>query len=195
LSSDGGYVVSGEKNLSGISTFTSEAWILKLDADGDVTWEVTLGGVGRHAAHAIAPTPDGGYIAAGYTESEGAGGRDGWVLRLGTAGELLWDQVFGGPEYEEVYSVEPTADGGYAAAGYKDKGAGWDPDVWILKLDSAGDLEWEREYGGTAPDQAYSIQQTADQGFVVAGSTESQGAGGSDAWVLKLTPWGDLDCN
>lgn len=193
--SDGGYVVSGEKNLSGVSTFNSDAWVLRLDSDGNVIWELALGGGGRHAAHSALPTEDGGYIVAGYTESQGAGGRDVWILRLSPGGELEWDKTYGGTEYEEAYSIEPTTDGGYVAAGYRDHEGGWDPDAWILKLSSGGELEWEREYGGSAPDKAYSIQQTTDDGFVVAGVTESKGAGNSDVWVLKLDPAGNVDCD
>lgn len=91
-----------------------------------------------------------------------------------------------------MYSIQQTMDGGYIVAGVTDsKGAGHF-DAWVLKLDEKGNLEWDKTFGGSSKDDAFSIQQTNDGGYIVAGSTLSKGAGDWDAWILKLDSNGDL---
>ena len=159
---------------------------------GAITWDKTFGGSKDDKAYSIAQTSDGGYIVAGDTESKGAGLDDVWVIKLDKNGNKEWDKTFGGKYYDEPYSIAQTSDGGYIVAGYTDsKGAGGE-DVWVIKLDKNGNKEWDKTFGGSDWDKANSVIQTSDGGYIVAGDTESKGAGGDDAWVIKLDKNGNL---
>ena len=188
--SDGGYAVAGSTNSKGAGSV--DIWLLKLDSSGDVVWERTYGGSAWDDAESIVATSDGGYAVAGYTYSKGAGGEDIWLLKLDSSGAVVWERTYGGSDSDVAYSIVATSDGGYAVAGYtKSKGAG-SFDIWLLKLDSSGAVLWERTYGGSAWDEAYSIVATSDGGYAVAGYTESKGAGSFDIWLLKLDKEGKL---
>ena len=103
---------------------------------------------------------------------------------------MLWDRTYGG---DSASSIVALADGGFAVAGVTSfKGAGYD-DMWVLRLDEAGNVLWDQTYGGAERDRAYSIVALADGGFAVAGYTESKGAGNRDMWVLRLDEAGNVD--
>jgi uncharacterized delta-60 repeat protein len=189
--SDGGYVVAGRTESFGAGD--RDFWVLKLDASGNVLWQKTYGGVWGEWAWPIQQTTDGGYVVAGDTYSFGAGNWDFWVLKLDASGSVSWQKTYGGTSLDHALSIQQTANGGFVVTGYTDSfGAGWS-DFWVLKLDDSGNVEWQKTYGGTFTDWAYSIQQTSDGGFVVAGFTNSFGAGSYDSWVLKLDANGDID--
>jgi len=190
LTPDGGYAVAGHTSSKGAGV--GDFWVLKLDANGILLWERTFGGSGNDRANSIVLTPDGGYAVAGHTRSKGAGGSDFWVLKLDANGSLLWEKTFGGFLGDFAKSIVSTSDGGYAVAGYtSSKGAGGS-DFWVLKLDANGSLLWEKTFGGSNSDAAYTIISTPDGGYAVTGYTFSKGAGGSDIWVLKLGARGNL---
>ena len=108
------------------------------------------------------------------------------MIKLDGNGRKVWDRTFGGRSKDEARSIASTPDGGYVVAGWtQSKGAG-KSDAWVIKLDSAGRKVWDRTFGGSDSDLASSILTTPDGGYVVAGWTGSTGAGGSDAWVIKL---------
>jgi len=151
----------------------------------------TFGGSGEDVAYSIQQTTDGGFIVAGCTSSFGAGGYDIYILKLNSSGTLIWQKTFGGGFDDKVYSIQQTTDGGYIVAGYTDSFGAGGYDVYVLKLNSDGSLAWQKTYGGNGYDKAYSIQQTTDGGFIVAGYTESFGAGG-DVYILKLNSGGSL---
>jgi len=154
-------------------------------------WATAYGGALAEAFNAVVQTPDGGYIAAGYTNSFGVGGSNVWVVKLGSMGDVQWQKTYGGTggSGETAYAVQPTLDGGYVVAGYAD--AGSQNDVWVLKLDSLGSVLWQKKYGGPASDWGYAIAQTSDGGYVV-GSYTGSSAGGLDLWVLRLDPYGNV---
>jgi len=105
---------------------------------------------------------------------------------------ICWEKTYGGSLNDEARSIQQTRDGGYIVAGYtKSKGAGG-YDFWVLKLDENGEIIWDKTYGGSRTDEAFSIQQTRDGGYIVAGYTWSKGAGGYDFWVLKLDENGNI---
>jgi uncharacterized delta-60 repeat protein len=188
--SDGGFIVAGETRSFGIGS--PNCWVLKLDANGNVIWQKTYGGSNYDRAYSIRQTSDGGFIVAGYTESYGAGYEDYWILKLDSDGNIIWQKTYGGgSDYEGAESIQQTTDGGYVVAGYTmNYIASWD--FWVLKLNSTGNVIWQKTYGGFGYDRAYSIQQTTDGGFIVIGQTYSYGAGISDAWVLKLNSTGNV---
>lgn len=182
---DGGYIVAG--------TQTSGILILKLYFDGSVEWSKTYRGSIDGKPSFIQLTSDRGFIVAGYTTSSWAGESDIWILKLASDGTIEWQKTYGGSESERAYSIQQTNDGGYIVAGLILSFGAGQPDFWVLKLSSEGDIEWNKTYGGSESETAYSIQQTFDGGYVVAGETESFGAGYKDIWILKLSIWGDIE--
>jgi uncharacterized delta-60 repeat protein len=189
--SDGGYVVTGYTYSFGAGE--SDYWILKLTSEGDVEWQFTYGGIGDDAAYAIQETSDGGYIVAGYTHFFGASTSDTWILKLTSEGDIEWQHIYGGTGDDVAYAVQETSDGGYIVAGSTQYLGDPDLDFWVLKLTSAGFFEWQRIYGGSGDDVAYSVQETSDEGYIVAGDSNSFGVNESELWVLKLTSIGDVE--
>jgi hypothetical protein len=138
-------------------------------------WASTYGGVFYDSVFSIQQTQDGGYIALGETYSFGAGDYDILVMKLDSAGAVTWQKAYGGSSRESAHSIGQTTDGGYILAGGTHSFGTGERDAWILKLDSAGAVTWEKVYGGVDVNSAHSIQQTQDRGYIVAGSTYSWG--------------------
>ncbi len=146
-----------------------------------IEWQKCLGGSGNEAAFSIQQTTDGKFIVAGYSDANGGdvtgnhGGDDYWIVKLDGAGNLLWQKSLGGNSLEEPNSIRQTTDGGFIVAGYSYSNNGdvsgnhGSDDFWIVKLDTAGNLLWQKSFGGSGDDGATSIQQTTDGGFIVAG--------------------------
>jgi len=191
LTSDGGYIVAGSTQSMGAGG--SDIWILKLAFDGTVEWQKAYGGIENEYAFSIQKTNDGGYIVAGSISSFGAGQSDFWVLKLSSSGDMEWNKTYGGSEIEAAYSIQQTSDGGYIISGKTVSFGVGSSDIWILKLASDGNIEWQKTYGGSQDEEALSIQQTYDGGYIVAGATESYGAGEQDIFVLKLFSNGDIN--
>jgi uncharacterized delta-60 repeat protein len=191
-STDGGYVVAGHVHSCELAN--RDVLILKFDTNGDLLWRKHYGGSSSEYANAINHTSDGGYIIAGRSRSFGdaTSNTDVWVLKLDSDGAIIWQKTFGGDFFDRSYSVEQTADGGYIVAGATQSfGAGSD-DMWLTKLDSNGDMEWQKAYGGSDQDIAYSVMQTWDDGYVVAGRSHSFNGGNDGIMVLKLDSQGEI---
>jgi len=189
--SDGGYIVAGQndKPYYGVG---GGIWVLKLHPTGEIEWQKTYGGDSSDEAHAIRQTNDGGYIVAGATHSFGVGDEDLWILKLNAHGDCEWQKTIGGEGQDYTRSIRQTFDGGYIVTGTTYSFGLGDGDLWILKLGTNGDIKWQRTYGGYGKEEAYSILQTYDGGYVVAGSTSTYGAGEEDFLVLKLFPNGEI---
>jgi hypothetical protein len=157
-----------------------------LDSSGNVSWQKAFGGPSDDLAFSIDQTSDGGYIVAGFTNSYGAGIRDFWILKLDPSGSLEWQKTYGGGALDWAFAVQQTVDGGYITAGRTDSFGAGNADVWVLKLDASGNVTWQKTYGGSSLDYAYSVWQAQDGSFMVGGVTGSFGAGSYDAVVLKL---------
>ena len=186
--SDGGYIMVGR-------TWSSRRYdfcVLKLDSHGNVTWQKTYGGDDDDYAHSVQQTSDGGYIVAGETGSFGAGKSDVWILKLDSSGDISWQKTYKGGSTNGANSIQQTSDGGYIVAGYTQGSGNPHTSIWVLKLDSYGEVSWQKTYGGSGDAKAYSTQQTTDGGYIVAGYTEYLGAGVYDVWILKLDSNGDI---
>ena len=150
------------------------------------TWErrYLIEDIGQ--AYSIQQTNDGGYIVAGVKYYTGGTNGDVYIIKLDGDGNTEWNRIYGGKGWDRANSIQQTDDGGYIVAGETGSlGAGlWD--VYILKLDVNGNKEWEKTYGGKQNDEAYSIQQTYDGGYIVAGYTKSFGEGEEEAYIIKL---------
>jgi|GEM_PF-318826 len=187
---DGGYIVAGYTESFEAGGY--DVYILKLNSNGTLIWQKTFGGSLDDFAYSIQQTTDGGYIVAGYTYSFGAGYYDAYILKLNSDGSLAWQKTYGGSSNDMAHSIQQTTDGGYIVAGYTYSFGAGNDDVYVLKLNSDGSLAWQKTFGGSYGDYAYSIQQTTDGGYIVAGSTYSFEAGYYDAYILKLNSDGSL---
>ena len=206
--SDGGYIVAGgsssdNDDVSG-NHGSHDCWIVKLTSTGEITWQESFGGSSIDAANSIQQTTDGGYIFAGYTESSDGdvtvnqGVSDYWIMKLTSSGSLSWQKSYGGSSFDKANSIQQTTDGGYIVAGESRSDDGdvsgnhGSSDYWIIKLNSAGEIEWEKSLGGSDADIATSIQQTTDGGYVIAGGSQSDNGdvtgnnGASDYWIVKI---------
>ena len=167
-------------------------------------WNRTFGGPAEDCAYSVQQTADGGYILVGETNSYGAGLGDFWLLKTNSNGNKEWEKTFGGSKFDVARSVQQTADGGYILAGYTGSYGAGVQDFWLVKTDLSGNEEWNNTFGGPDDDRAYSVQQTADGRYILAGYTRSYGAGLSDFWLVKTDlsgneewnntfggPWGD----
>ena len=170
-----------------------DAWFLWVSDDGEQSWERTEGGRKREELSSIAPVPGGGFIAVGITRTFGAGNADGWVHRLDGDGKTtLWELTFGDKAYNAIQSVSPLADGGFILAGNTRSNPPGKPDAWVLRIDNLGRILWESTFGGPNIDFATSVHPLRNGGFLVGGVTASKGAGGYDAWLIRLDGGGKL---
>jgi uncharacterized delta-60 repeat protein len=190
-SSDGGYVVAGWTNSFGAGGW--DFYVVKLDSSGNVVWTKTIGGIGDDQAWSIIQSSDGGYVVAGNTSSFGAGGWDFYVVKLDANGNVVWTKTIGGTgSQDEAWSIIQSSDGGYVVAGWSDSfGAGL-RDFYVVKLDANGNVVWSKTIGGSYGDGAHSIIQSSDGGYIVAGSTETFGAGGWEMYIVKLNSSGNV---
>ncbi len=151
------------------------------------------GGTSFDHGYAISRTSDGGSILAGSEQSFGSSNPDIWVIKKNQDDSIAWQKTYGGPDIDFAYSVQETLDNGFIIAGRTSSFGTMGDNAWIVKLNSAGLVQWEREYGGTISDtSAASIAQCPDGGFVIAGSTYSFGSGREDAWAYKIDSSGAL---
>jgi uncharacterized delta-60 repeat protein len=188
--SDGGYIVAGWTASFGAGSL--DILLIKTNANGNIQWAKTYGGTHWDIAYSVQQTSDGGYIVAGYTQSFGAGSKNIFLIKTNANGNIQWAKTYGGTNYDEAYSVQQTSDGGYILAGYTQSfGAGYD-DIFLIKTDANGNIIWAKTYGGTDWDYAYSVQQTSDGGYIVAGYTQSFGAGGGDIFLIKTDVNGNI---
>jgi hypothetical protein len=200
---DGGYILAGisSSNDGDVSGNHGHAdfWVVKLREDGAIVWQKSLGGSGSDSARYVYQTKDGGYVIAGESNSKdedvygNQGMDDLWVVKLKVNGAIEWQRSLGDPRIQEAQSIQQTQDGGYVIAGnFQKESEGRSTDCWVVKLYENGRVNWQRRFGGSRFDEAYSIQQTQDGGYIVAGYSRSddgdvyKNQGGRDFWILKL---------
>ena len=176
---DGGYAVTGRTASYGAGK--DDIWLMKTDSTGREEWNRTFGGPGDDVGLQLLETKD-GYVITGRTESEGAR-KKAFLLKTDFKGKKLWEKVYG--QDSVSISVLQPKDGGFVFAGYIES-ENSSRDAWLAKTDSSGDMQWSMLLGGPGQDMATSVVQTRDGGYVVAGITNSFGAGAEDAWLVKL---------
>jgi hypothetical protein len=186
--SDGGYAIAG-----GLATDSSvdagDFFLVKTNAFGNMDWNQTYKRTGMAAASSVIVTADGGYALAGSSQtSPGSVEADFWFVKTDKFGNMEWNQTYGaGAGTDFARSMVATADGGYAIAGDTEPYdvSEW-RDIWVVKSDALGNMEWNQTYGGKEDERGYSIVATSDGGLAVAGYTQSFGTGGNDFWLVKI---------
>lgn len=194
--SDGGLLISGFTFSSGQGY--SDAILLKTDADGNLQWSKTVGGLLPDYANSAVETNDRQFLICGYTYSSGAGSADVMVCKTNSSGNILWTKTYGGPGYEIGTSVMESADGKYLVCGRTESYGNGKDDVWLIKLDTAGNLIWQRTYGGVESEAGNGLTETTDGGYVIVGNagnrTPNPGYGwwgDRDAWLIKTDTAGN----
>ncbi len=218
---DGGYALGGTSR-SGTGRDKTEAsrggadfWVVKLTAARAKTWDHRYGGTGRDSLVSLRQTPDGGYLLAGSTASPlggdvtqaPRGGADYWLVKVNALGAVLWQGRYGGPGDDWLAQARPTPDGGTLLLGTTTSAPGGENtdaprgrrDLWAVKVNAAGVLEWQRRYGGAGNEYAAALAVDPDGGYIVGASTTSAGGsgevsgasrGGTDYWLLRLSAQG-----
>jgi hypothetical protein len=212
---DGGFIVAGRSSSNNADVSGNHGgddfWVVKLNNTGAIEWQKSLGGSNYDAARSIQQTNDGGYIVVGdsYSNDGDVSGNHGnvdlWVVKLTNYGIIEWQESLGGSGYDNASSIQQTNDGGFVVAGtsFSNDGDvsgnhGLD-DSWVVKLSSIGAIEWQKSLGGTDGEATFSIQQTIDGGYILAGNSNSNDGdvsgnqGLTDSWVIKLSSIGTIE--
>ncbi|MET3730846.1 T9SS type A sorting domain-containing protein [Moheibacter stercoris] len=214
---DGTYTILGTSFSSDIDLDNNKGlmdyWVFSIDEMGEILWSKTYGGSQEDFATQLIKTQDNGYLLGGYSHSidhdvpNNWGEKDFWVVKITNTGEIQWSKNFGGSEWDELYGLCETESGNFGLSGYTYSSDGdvselyGDVDIWVVKLDAAGNMLWERNYGSSGTDEGYSISAIGEN-FLVAGMTVgdvidydiTEGIGGGDMWFFKLDANGDLIC-
>jgi hypothetical protein len=220
---DGGYLLggssssdlSGDKDDNGFGSM--DYWIVKLDKDGKIEWQSTLGGKYLDELRSVEQTRDNGYILGGYSNSPQSGNKtldnfgdgDFWILKLDRHGKTEWEKVIGGTQDEQLYTVHQTYDGGFIiggnsnsiVSGTKTKGNGKGTDFWIVKIDLDGVIIWQETYDFGSYDVLTSIVENKDHTFLVGGfakseqETKKDDKGINDYIAMKISEKGDMIWN
>jgi len=221
---DGGFILSGKSfsPISGNKTqgnwdtsfVTGDYWIVKVDSNGNKQWDERYGGNNSEILTSLIQTKDGGFLLGGESYSSLSGDKssvklgtsDGWLVKIDSLGNLLWQKRYGGNREDYIVSIIPAHDGGFllGAVSYSNASGekshnNWDPsgfqaDYWVIKIDTLGNIEWDSVYGGTGYEELSNILSTDDNGYLLCGTsgsdssgTKSQNSiGPTDYWAVKI---------
>lgn len=219
---DGGYIISGftgsdDGDVSENAGF-HDYWIVKITGSGDIQWEKSFGFIGQDQSYQVIQTNEGGYFATGFLDvglADGEGNdfsngqnqtRNGqhslgdyWGIKMDTDGNKVWRRYFGGSHVDQSNDVLQTEDGGFLLTGISEssdfdisnaRGAN---DFWIIKVSAEGNLLWEKSFGGSETDRAFSVTNSNDGNFIITGESRSSDVdvsspkGGGDIWAVKFS--------
>ena len=214
--SEGGIVFTGETRSAYGDTGANNngrftLWVVKLNAAGAIQWQKPLGGTKNEKGSSVIETSDLGIIVAGYTNSNdndvtlNKGENDFWVIKFSESGTIEWKKTYGGAGSDETSKIKQTQDGGYVVCGVTNSTDGditnakGEQDYWVIKLDSTGNLIWQKTLGGSRIDQTSDLLVTSDGGYIVAGRSISTNGDvtnteiGYCGWVVKLDQFGTIE--
>jgi hypothetical protein len=192
---DGGYALAGYTTADVGFFFLGDFRLVKADMNGNMQWNKTYGGTGYDVAFALVQASDGGYALAGSTFSYGAGYSDAWLIKSDASGNVQWNKTYGGRDDDRAYALVRTTDGGYALAGSTSSSGAGDSDFWLIKTDANGTIQWSSTYGAAKGDIAWSMVQTTDGGFALAGLTGYYVGVNGDVWLVKTDMNGNMQWN
>jgi hypothetical protein len=153
-------------------------------------WQKTFGGNGNDSGYSVQQTLDGGYIITGDTSSFGTGDTDVYLIKTEPNGNSQWQKTFGWTDSEHGFSVQQTSDGGYIIAGFTTSYGAGSYDVYLIKTDPNGNKKWQKTFGGSDSDYGFSVQQTSDGGYIIAGDTGPYGSILYDVYIIKTNSAG-----
>ena len=191
---DGGYAIVGY--TSSLGAGQEDVYLVRTDSLGQALWSATYGGEGSDNGWAVIETEDGGFLIVGFSNSSGAGEMDIYLVRTDAAGNMLWEQTYGGPRSEYGWAMAQTADGGYVLAGQSNSFGEGQEDGYLVKVNAQGEEIWSQTFGGPEEDRLFSIDLGANGGFILSGTTRSFGAGNSgnrDSYLVKTDDSGALE--
>ncbi len=201
---DGNFAITGTTTLGGTD---DNVFLVKLNQNGDTLWTSTYGGNNSDYSKDLIQTSDGGYAITGLTNSYAAGGQaDVYFIKTDSLGIFEWSKTYGSNYVDEGYIIRQTADGGYIIAGrmqsYNGGGGSCPPfgpcyDVYLIRTDNIGDTLWTRMYGGSDIDWAYSLEITAEKGYIITGQSQSFGStsSSSSVYLIRTDEYGYTPCN
>jgi len=187
---DGGFALAGYTSI-----LRDEIWLVKTEPYGNMKWSQTYGGANLDSAYSLVELSAGGFAIAGLTSSFGAEGLDFWLVKTDNYGNIEWNRTYGGADYDHAYSLIATSNGGFAIAGSTFSFGAGNADIWLVKTDAYGVVEWNQTYGRAGHDGAYSLVETSDGGFGLAGYTYPDGAQYADFWLVKTDMNGNMEWN
>ncbi|WP_214041588.1 MSCRAMM family adhesin SdrC [Methanoculleus sp.] len=183
-----GFFLAGETASPGGGKV--DARVSRLTPEGTEEWNRTYGGEEADTARSIVRTDDGGLLFAGNLTLVTNGTRadtDAWIVKIDPSGGEVWNRTYGGPDVNaSANAVTGTDDGGYVFAGTTSPLGANESAAWVVRLNESGTEVWNRTFGGAGGNRANAVTGLPGGGFVVAGSTESSGAGMADVWVVRL---------
>lgn len=180
---DGGYIIAGNSTSFGANG--QDVYLLKTDSLGNVSWSKLFGGAGTDYGNTVLLTSDGGYLVGGTTQNLGAGNYDAYLIKTDANGNALWTKTYGGSFEENGNFVQQTSDNGFILIGITQSFGAGGVDIYVVKTNATGDTLWTKTYGDALDDFGFSIMQTADNGYILAGATNSFGAGSFDCLLMK----------
>jgi hypothetical protein len=189
ITSDGGYIIAA---VAYSSQTGADIYLIKIDSSGQQQWSRIIGGNGDDWVNSVQQTTDSGYILGGYTTSSGAGGKDFFLVKTNASGNVQWNATFGGSNDDVAYSVQQTTDGGYILGGYTSSFGSGFTDMYLVKTNSSGGLQWEKTIGGANYDWCFSLQQTTDGGYILAGGTGYYLYRIGGVYLVKTDPSGNV---
>jgi len=218
--SDGGFAITGpSKSADGDGSKNEgqhDHWVVKLDAQGTIQWEKSHGFAGHDHSRSILQTNDGGYFIGGFLDvdaSEGLGNEtintkhgvgEFWAQKLDANGNLEWRRYFGGVNNDRIFKVLQTNDNNFLLIGSSESddfdinNSNGSYDVWVVKINSKGEMLWEKSFGGSGVDNGHAAVKTNDGNYLIVGAAISNDGnisnskGNSDAWVIKIDDSGNL---
>jgi hypothetical protein len=184
---DGGYAIAGySQSFVGFDDF----WLIKTDEFGNEEWNRTYGGTEDDFVYSLIATDDGGYAIIGRTSSFGAGHTDCWLVKTDAYGNMQWNQTYGGTANDYGHSVIKTSDGGYAIAGWTASFGAEGVDFWLVKTDLSGNFEWNQTFEEKGYEIPFSVVETSDGGYAIAGYTGLSITDPLDLWLVKTDEFG-----
>lgn len=189
--SDNGFIMVGA--TSSFGNGNSDIYLVKVDSNLQYQWSSAIGHDRLEFGHAVKQTPDGGFVMCGYTNSIGNGTYDGYLVKTNDTGGVVWEQHYGGFDWDKFYDLEITSDGGFILVGETHSAGAGNADAWVIKTDSKGKLEWEKTFGGKGKDIAHALISTKDGNYAFCGENASKNPENKgDAWLVKFDGKGEV---
>jgi hypothetical protein len=207
--------ISGDKTVSNFGGF-QDCWVIKLDKNGQKLWDKVYGGTGVEEFYSVINTLDGGFLIGGSSNSGISGNKtelsrgsnDCWLVKTDANGNIQWDKTYGGDKSDLAYSIKQLESGEYLVGAYSESGISGDKtmetkgfgDLWLLKLNTSGNIIWQKGIGGNSSDFIQKISITKDNGLfigistssIVSGDKTAPDFGGPDYWVVKTNSEGNI---